>query len=86
MVLLTWPQQSMDLYPGSPGRGRRGNHIPQMAGVGHQQRGLFALLHGLYDIMPEAPRNILIPQQKASAGSLSLFQLWLLAVARVTEH
>ena len=86
MVLLTWPQQSMDLYPGSPERGRRGNHIPQMAGVGHQQRGLFALLHGLYDIMPEAPRNILIPQQKASAGSLSLFQLWLLAVARVTEH
>ena len=65
---------------------KKGDHIPQMAGVGHQQRGLFELLHGLYEIMPEAPRNILISQQKASAGSLSLFQLWLLAVARVTEH
>lgn len=60
---------------------KKGDHIPQMAGVGHQQRGLLELLHGLYEIMPEAPRNILITQQKASAGSLSLP-----AVARVTKH
>ena len=30
------------------------------------------MLHGLYEIMPEAPRNILVTQQKVSAGSLSL--------------
>ena len=77
-------QSRRQLLHSSQGEG--GYYIAQMAGVGHQQRGLFELLHGLYEIMPEAPMNILITQQKASAGSLSLFQLWLPAIAGVTKH
>lgn len=75
----------MDLYLGSPGRGRRELlHSPGWRD-GPPTEDL-ELLHGLYEIMPETPSEHSGNPAEGICWFPFPFQLWLPAVARVAKH